>query len=155
MYHVGFVTTVASLTRKIWEDRCILGGWTENSSSRKAGKMGVIRQFPRTSRYLLQPLLLFILIPFSPNLLNQGANMSGKRPGQGVPRSRRQDDDTDGEDYPDPPHIAQSSKRRCTSGGRRTLQIQYDGSRVGISKPPMLKPLYSWILGFTITFKWQ
>ena len=70
-------------------------------------------------------------------------NMSGKRPGQGVPRSRRRDDDIDVEDFPDPPHIAQSSKRRRTSGGLRSVQIQYDGSRVGISKPPMLKPPYS------------
>ena len=156
MCNVGFVTAVASLTKKMWEVvflevelRILPARRLDPGKFRGLGNGGNSTIAQNLLVFIPTPPLvhlLLVLIPFSPNLgylLDQGANMSGKRPGQGVPRSRRRDDDIDVEDFPDPPHIAQSSKRRRTSGGLRSVQIQYDGSRVGISKPPMLKPPYS------------
>ena len=157
MYNVGFVTAVASLTKKMWEVIVFLDVELRILPARRLdvrkfrglgnGGNSTIAQnllvFIPTSSLIY---LLLVLIPLSPNLgylLDQGANMSGKRPGQGVPRSRRRDDDIDVEDFPDAPHIAQSSKRRRMSGGLRTVQIQYDDTRVAISKPTILKSPYS------------
>ena len=138
MCNVGFVTAVASLTKKMWEVIVFLAIELRILPARRLdpGKFRGLGNGGNST--IAQNLLVFIptsslvhlllvLFPFSPNLgslLDQGANMSGKRPGQGVPRSRPRDDDIDVEDFPDPPYIAQSSKRRHTSGGLRTMQIQ-------------------------------
>ena len=156
MCNVGFVTAVASLTKKMWEVvvflevelRILPARRLDPGKFRGLGNGGnsTIAQnllvFIPTSSLVH---LLLVLIPFSPNLgyfLDQGANVSGKRPGQGVLRSRRRDDNIDVEDFPDPPHISQSYKWLRTSSGLRTVQIQYDGSRVVIRTPPMLKLPY-------------
>ena len=124
MCNVRFITTIASLTKKMWEVIVFLEVELSILPARRldAGKFrrlgnesnSTIAQnilvFITTSSFVY---LLLVLIPFSPNLgylLDQGAIMSGKRPGQGVPRSWRRDDDIDMDDFPDPPHRAQSSK---------------------------------------------